>query len=213
VRDTAFECHSTLRAVYHLTQRAADGFVRSGFDLMRLSPPVPDCCTSFRRAEAVRVTLPTRAEGLLHRVPDSDGMKVSGEGEWKVRQHVDSGRRPWRKPHLAIVPKTNEVQAADVCEPGVTDAEAVPCLMRQVENPVESGPGVRECDRRVVYAELDRLASDVRVRRRVMNIMTQQGMPETIRVAAEGGAPEVKWRPAPCQQDAIHDYIITLQMA
>jgi hypothetical protein len=117
--------------------------------------PVPDYTTLCRRAATVRVTLPKRANGPLHLVLDSTGLKVYGEGEWKVRQHGYSKRRTWLKLHLAVDPETHEIQAAMVTDPGVTDAETVPALLDQVENPVESAAGDGAYDRQVVYDALE----------------------------------------------------------
>ena len=91
--DLAIECLLTLRAVYHLTLRATEGFARSLFEVMGLDLEVPDHTTLGRRAAAVRITLPKRAEGPLHLVLDSTGLKVYGEGEWKARKHGYSKRR------------------------------------------------------------------------------------------------------------------------
>jgi hypothetical protein len=154
--DLAIECLLTLRAVYHLTLRATEGFARSLVELMHLDLSVPDYSTLCRRAATVRITLPKRATGPLHLILDSTGLKVYGEGEWKVRQHGYSKRRTWLKLHLAIDPQTHEIQAAVVSEPGVTDAEAVPALLEQVEDPVAGVGADGAYDRRAVYAELDR---------------------------------------------------------
>ena len=154
--DTAIVCLLTLRSVYHLTLRATEGFARSLFELMHLDLPVPDSSTLCRRAKTVRITLPKQAEGPLHLVLDSTGLKVYGEGEWKVRQHGYSKRRTWLKLHLAIDPQTHEIQAAMVSEPGVTDAEAVPALLEQVETPLERMTGDGMYDRRVVYEAAER---------------------------------------------------------
>ena len=153
--DLAIECLLTLRSVYHLTLRATEGFARSLFGLMGLDLPVPDYSTLCRRAATVRITLPKKAEGPLHLVIDSTGLKVYGEGEWKVRQHGYSKRRTWLKLHLAVDPQTHEIQAAMVSDPGVTDAEMVPPLLEQVENPVESAAADGAYDRRSVYEALD----------------------------------------------------------
>jgi Transposase DDE domain len=152
--DLAIECLPTLRAVYHLTLRATEGFARSLFGLMRLDLLVPDYSTLCRRSATVRVTLPKKARGTLHLVIDSTGLKVYGEGEWKVRQHGYSRRRTWLKLHLAADPRTHEIQAAMVSEPGVADAEMVPPLLGQVDNPVESASADGAYDRRGVYDAL-----------------------------------------------------------
>src|SRR4051794_32259562 len=154
--DLAIECLLTLRAVYHLTLRATEGFARSLFEVMGLDPEVPDHTTLSCRAAAVRITLPKRAEGPLHLVLDSTGLKVYGEGEWKVRQHGYSKRRTWLKLHLAVDPQTHEVQAAVVSEPEVTDEEAVPALLEQVGNPISGAGADGAYDRRSVYEELGR---------------------------------------------------------
>jgi hypothetical protein len=153
--DLAIECLLTLRAVDHLTLRATEGFARSLFRLMEADLPVPDYTTLCRRAATVRITLPKKATGPLHLVLDSTGLKVYGEGEWKVRQHGDSKRRTWLKLHLAVDPRTHEVQAAMVTDPGVTDAETVPALLEQVEDPIAGAAGDGRYDRRVVYDALD----------------------------------------------------------
>src|SRR3954451_10641880 len=93
--DTAIQCLLTLRAVYHLTLRATEGFARSLLELMGLNLPVPDYTTLCRRAATVRITLPKKARGPFRLVIDSTGLKVYGEGEWKVRRHGYSKRRTW----------------------------------------------------------------------------------------------------------------------
>ena len=154
--DTAIECVLTLRSVYHLPLRATEGFARSIFGLMGLDLDVPDYSTLCRRAKSLQITLPKEAAGPLHLVIDSTGLKVYGEGEWKVRQHGYSKRRTWIKLHLAIDPGSHEIRAAMVSEPGVTDAEAVPDLLEQEEGPVEGVEADGAYDRRVVYEELER---------------------------------------------------------
>jgi hypothetical protein len=154
--DLAIEGLLTLRAVYHLTLRTTEGFARSLFELRDLALPVPDYTTLCRRATTVRITLPRRATGPLPLVLDSTGLKVYGEGEWKVRQQGSSTRRTWLKLPLAIDPQTHEIQAAMVSDPGVRDEAMVPPVLEQVENPLESLAGDGAYDRRTVSAELDR---------------------------------------------------------
>ncbi|MBL4557801.1 MAG: transposase [Rhodobacteraceae bacterium] len=38
----------------------------------------------------------------MHLAVDATGLKVYGEGEWKVRVHGKDKRRVWRKLHLAV---------------------------------------------------------------------------------------------------------------
>ena len=62
-------------------------------------------------------------------VIDSTGLKVFGEGEWKVRKHGAEKRRVWRKLHLAVDPATHDIVAAEVSLENVHDAEVVPTLL------------------------------------------------------------------------------------
>ncbi|CAM3800010.1 hypothetical protein SESI111939_01505 [Serratia silvae] len=50
----------------------------------------------------------TRGE-IAHLVIDSTGLKVFGEGEWKVKKHGQEKRGVWRKLHLAVDADTHEV--------------------------------------------------------------------------------------------------------
>ncbi len=146
--DLARECLLTLRAVDHLTLRAPEGFARSLFELRVVDLSVPDSSTLGRRAKTVRLRLPKTAEGPLHLVRDSTGLKVYDQGAGKVRHHGSSPRRTGPKLPLAVDPEPHEIPAAVVSEPGVTEAEAVPALREQVENPVAKATGEGMSDRR-----------------------------------------------------------------
>jgi len=65
-------------------------------------------------------------------VIDSTGLKVYGEGEWKVRQHGTTQRRTWRKLHLAVDADNHEVIAAELTAAFVGDAEVLPDLLDQL---------------------------------------------------------------------------------
>jgi hypothetical protein len=91
----------------------------------------------------------------LHLVLDSTGLKVYGEGEWKVRKHGYSKRRTWRKLHLAIDAETHEIQAVMVTEAKVDDAEAVDHLLKPIDRPVASAAADGAYDKRKVYRVLE----------------------------------------------------------
>nr|WP_242038305.1 transposase [Chroococcidiopsis sp. [FACHB-1243]] len=58
----------------------------------------------------VEVEMPVApSEGAIHVVVDSTGVKVYGEGEWKVRQHGVDKRRTWRKLHVGVNETTGEI--------------------------------------------------------------------------------------------------------
>jgi IS5 family transposase len=75
-----------LSAVYRLTLRATQGLLTSVLRLLSVALPVPDYTTLCRRRQTLDVRLPRRRpNGPLHVVVDATGIKVYGEGEWKVR--------------------------------------------------------------------------------------------------------------------------------
>jgi hypothetical protein len=47
----------------------------------------------------------------VHLAVDATGLKVYGEGEWKVRVHGKDKRRVWRKLHLAVDTGTGALHA------------------------------------------------------------------------------------------------------
>jgi IS5 family transposase len=153
--DTAIQCLLTIRAVFHLPLRATQGMARSIFGLMGLDLDVPHYSTLSRRAADLAVDLSRKSRGPLHLVLDSTGLKVYGEGEWKVRKHGYSKRRTWRKLHLAIDAESHEVQAVAVTEAGVDDAEAVDRLLEPIDREVASAAADGAYDKRKVYRVLE----------------------------------------------------------
>jgi IS5 family transposase len=161
--DLAIETLLTLREVFHLTNREVEGFVSSLFTLLRLALPVPDHTTLSRRGRTLEVALPKQARGPLHLVLDSSGLKVYGEGEWKVRQHGWSKRRTWRKMHLSVDAESGEIQAALLSEAGVHDAQMVEPLLQQVELPLMSVAADGAYDRANVYRAVQARAPTARI--------------------------------------------------
>ena len=70
-------------------------------------------------------------------VIDSTGLKVYGEGEWKVRQHGYSKRRTWRKIHLAVCPDSHEIVFEILTENTVGDSEVYPIFMEAAPKTVK----------------------------------------------------------------------------
>jgi hypothetical protein len=66
-------------------------------------------------------------------VVDSTGIKVYGEGEWKVRQHGYSRRRTWRKLHIGVDEATLEFVAVAVSTNSFKDSQLLPDLLEQVD--------------------------------------------------------------------------------
>ena len=97
--------------MFHLTNRGVEGFVRSLFEMMKIGLPVPDHSTLSKRGKTLKVKLPKKTNGSINLVLDSTGMKIYGEGEWKVRKHGYSKHRTWRKGHVG----TNRANPSFLC--------------------------------------------------------------------------------------------------
>ncbi|MBI3659074.1 IS5 family transposase [Candidatus Acetothermia bacterium] len=161
--DLAIETMLTLREVFHQTNRETEGLVRSLFALMQRALPVPDHTTLSRRGRTLAVRLPKQAREPLHLVLDSSGLKVYGEGEWKVRQHGWSKRRIWRKMHLSVDADSGEIQAALLTEAGVHDAQVIEPLLAQVELPLVSVAADGAYDRANVYRAVQTRSPSARI--------------------------------------------------
>ncbi|QJJ09032.1 IS5 family transposase (plasmid) [Klebsiella pneumoniae] len=98
-----------------------------------------------------RLTL-RAAQGFI----DSTGLKVFGEGEWKVKKHGQERRRIWRKLHLAVDSKTHEIICADLSLNNVTDSEAFPGLIRQTHRKIRAASADGAYDTRLCHDELRR---------------------------------------------------------
>ena len=152
--DQAIQSMLTIKEVFHLTNRGVEGFLRSLFGWLGLALPVPDHTTLSKRSRHLGVSLPRRTAGPLHLVLDSTGLKLYGEGEWKVRQHGQAKHRTWRKLHVGLEPDSGEIQAVVLTTNSVTDGQAVPALLAQVAGPVLSCTGDGSYDKRPVYQAL-----------------------------------------------------------
>ena len=101
--DLAIETALTLRLLYHLPLRQAEGFLHALFGMMRLDLSAPDYTTLSRRSQHLRRRLrPVPPGEGLHLVLDSTGLSIVGAGEWAAAKHGGRGRRGWRKLHLGV---------------------------------------------------------------------------------------------------------------
>jgi hypothetical protein len=106
----------TLRAVFRLAYRQAEGLIGSIIGLLGLTLRVPDHTTLSRRsATLVPRPQPTTADDdarPLHLLVDSTGLKLCGAGEWLIEKHGTRVRRSWRKLHLGVDAETGRIVAS-----------------------------------------------------------------------------------------------------
>jgi hypothetical protein len=136
-RDLAIETLLTIRELFRPAYRNTEGFGRWVFRIMQLDLAIPDYTSLCKRAAKLDVSLLlTNKKGKIDVVVDSTGLKVFGEGEWKVKKQGWAKHRTWRKLHWAIDSETQEIVADDLTDNATDDAAEVPELLEKVPNKV-----------------------------------------------------------------------------
>jgi len=156
--ETAILCMATLGEVYRLPLRATEGLMRSVVKLLGVKLSVPHYTTLCRRRKDLEVELPRlsrkKKDEPLHLVVDATGVKVYGEGEWKVRQHGYTKRRTWRKLHFAVDEATLEFVAVSVSTNNFKDSQVLPDLLEQTADEISQVSADGAYDSRNSYTAL-----------------------------------------------------------
>lgn len=152
--DTAIETALTLGQTLHLPLRGTEGLLSEILSKLGSSCHAPDYSTLSIRGKTIPVSIRVRSpRERIHIAVDSTGVKVFGEGEWKVRKHGWSKRRTWLELHIGVDEKTGDVVVGEVTNNSVHDSEMVKPLLDQVPETVSidqfSGDGAY--DTRSVY--------------------------------------------------------------
>ena len=131
--DAAIQFCLTIKCLFGLALRQATGMVESMLRLAGFDWVVPDFSTLSRRQKDLQIRIPVqKKQGCLHLLVDSTGIKMMGEGEWKVKKHGADYRRQWRKLHLGIDAQTLEIRAMEVTDNRTGDATMLPELLSQI---------------------------------------------------------------------------------
>ena len=134
--DLAIETALTLRLLYHLPLRQAEGFLHALFGMMRLDLSAPDYTTLSRRSRHLRRRLrPVPPDEGIHLVLDSTGLSIVWEGEWAAAKHGGRGRRGWRKLHLGV-DQSCVIRVHTLTEATGDDATTALDLLTAVEGPL-----------------------------------------------------------------------------
>jgi transposase len=134
--DMAIMTTLLLKQVYRLTLRACEGFMCSLVELLKLNIEVPCYTQISRRQSSIHLPrLPVKSNNI-HIVIDSSGLKIFGEGEWKVRQHGYDKRRTWRKLHIGIDEKSKLIVTALLTENNCSDDKKLPELLTQYQGKI-----------------------------------------------------------------------------
>lgn len=146
----------TLRKVYNLPLRQTEGFISSIFSQSGMVVSVPDYSTLCRRSGNLKVDIrSSSAERITDIVVDSTGLKVYGEGEWKVRRYGAGKHRTWMKLHIAADGSSQQIEGLSLTPNSVDDSSAAEGLLKQVNKPVKKfiGDGGYDRDkvRKILY--------------------------------------------------------------
>lgn len=122
--DAAIAAALTVRAVYRLALRQAEGLVASIFALLGLALPVPDHTTLSRRGRTLRPDRRADAGRGVDLAIDSTGLSVA--------RPRGAGREGWRKLHIAVDPDTGRILAEDLTRADVHDTRPVPAMLGRI---------------------------------------------------------------------------------
>ena len=142
--DSIIECCLLLGKVYRQPLRQTQGFVGSLLVLMgHKDCQVPDYTTLCRRQSRLspQVSEALQSGKKIDIAIDSTGLKLYGEGEWKVRKHGTSKRRTWRKLHIGIDVNTQEIVCVELTTNAEDDAVVAGRMLKEHIDKVNSFRG------------------------------------------------------------------------
>lgn len=133
--DDAIQCGLLIKSVFRTALRALQGFLSSIIKLLGLNITCPHYSVFSRRAKGLKIPLRRMLKPgeKLHVVFDSTGIKVYGEGEWKVKKHGASKRRTWRKIHVGMCVDSGQVVISALTSNNIGDDEAMIHMMGALE--------------------------------------------------------------------------------
>jgi hypothetical protein len=134
--NETIEALYTLKVMLRLPLRAVQGVAQAAAGWAHQRWAVPDYSTLCRRMAKLDVDIGARVS-IDNRhvfIVDSTGLKVFGEGEWKVKVHGTNIHRTWRKVHLLVDRETGQIAAVQTTDNRVGDASVLPALLPQVLN-------------------------------------------------------------------------------
>jgi hypothetical protein len=174
--DLVIKCCLAIRALFRLPLRGAEGFLRSIVNMTKM--PVPDYTVLSRRAHRLNVNLGVVSSGEpVHLVVDSSGLKIYGEGEWKVRIHGVGKRRTWRKIHIGVDEATSEILVAELTKADVADCDVLPKMLCKLESPVSRVGTDGAYDKKKDYRAIARIGARAIIPPRCDAVASARGRP------------------------------------
>ncbi|EOX1519366.1 IS5 family transposase [Vibrio cholerae] len=193
--DSAIKTALMLKSVFTLPLRALEGFINSLFQLMDVPLQSPDYSCISKRAKQVNIKYRLPSKGpVAHLVIDATGLKVYGEGEWKVRKHGKEKRRVWRKLHLAVDADTHAIVAAEVTFETVGDNEVLPTLLNRLRRKIAQVSADGAYDTKACHALLKKKGAKAMIPPRKNAALWEEGHPRNEAVQALKAGELEEWK-------------------
>lgn len=152
-----------IRKLFRLGFRQTQGTVFSIVKMLGLKAKVPCYTQICRRMRQLHISPELKKRHVqgeaIDIVVDSSGLKVYGEGEWKVRQYGWGKHRTWRKIHVGVNPDTGEILCQILTSNNMNDADMLEPLLQQVPEGIKikrlMGDGIY--DKHKVYKVLQKI--------------------------------------------------------
>ena len=149
--DHAIEIALTLRLIFKLPLRQAEGFLRSVLSLMALDLEAPDHTTLSRRSQNLSIQLArVSTKEPIKLIVDSTGLSIVGEGEWAAAKCGGHGRRGWKKLHLGV-DRSGVIVAQALTHGNADDAKAALDLIDEVKDDMASFTADAAYDTLAIY--------------------------------------------------------------
>lgn len=174
-----------VKRIFAMPLRALQGFINSVFQLAQVPLVCPHYTCISKRAKTVNIAFKTKSRGAIaHLAIDATGLKVYGEGEWKVKKLGTVGkRRVWRKLHIAVDTHSHEIIAAELSLSNVTDAEVLPNLLKQTQRRIHTISGDGAYDTRECHEAIRRKRAFTLIPPREGAAYWEQGHPRNLAVS------------------------------
>lgn len=146
--DLLIELLATVKTHFKMTYRFLEGFSKSFLTQLMPKVKLPTYSLICKRLVKIGAKLPSLASSRSATIIlDSTGMKVVGEGEWKVKIHGRSKHRKWVKVHLGIDAVTQQIVAEITTDSSVGDSKMTKPLLDQISGRIKQVMGDGGYDR------------------------------------------------------------------
>ena len=128
--DQAIEFILSLKMVFQISLRRAEGVAREVLKMQGIELPVADYSTLSRRQGKLKQSFTGKAKIVIL---DSSGFQLFKASEYRQKRFKLYKHKNWRKLHIGIDAETGRVITASSTHVGRHDGQELPKLVRHVE--------------------------------------------------------------------------------